>query len=67
MSAPNRVESIATERVEDTLRQLANAEQTIARNLERRGAHALAAVHDRTAQIYAERLVVPAASFGKGF
>ena len=67
MTAPSRVEAIATERVEDTLRQLATAEQDIARNLERRGAHALAAVHDRTAQIYAERLVAPATSFGKGF
>lgn len=66
MATPN-VEAIATERVENALRRLATAEQDIARNLERRGAHVLAAVHDRTAQIYAERLVAPATSFGKGF
>lgn len=67
MSAMKHVEAVASERVEATLRLLADAERTIARNHERRGAHALAAVHDRTAQIYAERLVAPAVSFGKGF
>jgi len=58
------VEASATKRVNDRLRELADAERAIARNLEGRNALDLAAVHDRMAQLYTERLVAPAASPG---
>lgn len=45
-----QVEQIATDRNTHVLRTIAEAERTIARNHEARGAHALAAIHDRTAE-----------------
>jgi demethoxyubiquinone hydroxylase (CLK1/Coq7/Cat5 family) len=60
------VENSATKRVNDHLRELADAERTIARNLENRNASDLAAVHNRMAQLYTERLIGPAGSSGKG-
>lgn len=50
MSRTKRIEAIATERSTQALRTIAEAERAIARNHEARGAHALAAIHDRTAE-----------------
>lgn len=56
MSGQTNVEQIATERVETALRGLADAERAIARNHERRRAYRLAAVHDRAAELYMQRI-----------
>lgn len=50
MSAVKRVEAIATERNTHVLRTIAEAERTIARNHEARGADVLAAIHHRIAE-----------------
>lgn len=50
MAVTERVEQIATDRTTQTLSLIAESERTIARNHERRGAHGLAAIHDRTAE-----------------
>lgn len=50
MTAIKRVEQIAADRNTQALRLIAEGERTIARNHERRGAHVLAAIHDRTAE-----------------
>jgi hypothetical protein len=63
----SEIEASAAKRVNDRLRELADAERAIAHSLERRNARDLAAVHARMAQLYTERLVAPVASFGKGF
>jgi hypothetical protein len=50
MARLERVEAIATERNTHVLRTIAEAERTIARNHEARGAHSLAAIHHRIAE-----------------
>lgn len=56
MSVPSRIEAIATEHNTSRLRLIVEAERTIARNHEARGADVLAAIHDRTAEQLAQLL-----------
>jgi hypothetical protein len=62
----SEIEASAVRQVNGHLRELAEAERDIARNLERRNARDLAAVHNRMAQLYTERQVTPAENAMKG-